>query len=149
MLGLQLGYIYGEGALVPESSPPPLESPREYVPTAHPGARLPHVWLDAEGARQSSLDLIPFDRFTLLSFGEHERWANAVASVPAVPVAHVRIGVDARLPDDAWRAVCGVEATGALLVRPDQHVAWRAPSLPEEPGARFAAVFTSILGEPS
>ena len=148
MLGLQLGYIYQEGALVPEGSPPPLGSPREYVPTAHPGARLPHAWLEVRGARRSSLDLISFDGFTLISFGAHERWAEAIESVSTVPVTQVRVGIDARLPDEAWRTTCGVEATGALLVRPDQHVAWRAGSLPAQPGASLAAAFTSILGEP-
>jgi 2,4-dichlorophenol 6-monooxygenase len=149
MLGLQLGYVYEEGALVPEGSPPPLGSPREYVPTAHPGARLPHAWVDVDGSRRSSLDLISFHGFTLVSFGAHERWAEAIGRVSTVPVAQVRIGVDTALPDEAWRTTCGVEATGALLVRPDQHVAWRAPSLPEQPAARLTAALTRIVGEPT
>ena len=147
MLGLQLGYIYEEGALVPEGSAPPLASAREYRPTAHPGARLPHAWLDVGGSRRSSLDLIAFDSFSLISFGAHEAWAEAIESVSSVPVAHVRVGVDAQPIDDAWRTTCGVEATGALLVRPDQHVAWRSASLPEQPGARLATAFASIVGE--
>ena len=143
-----LADLQPSAALVPEGRPPPLASPREYVPTAHPGARLPHAWLDVDGARRSSLDLVSFDRFTLVSFGAHERWAEAIESVSTVPVTQVRVGIDARLPDEAWRTTCGVEATGALLVRPDQHVAWRAGSLPAQPGASLAAAFTSILGEP-
>lgn len=149
MLGLQLGYIYRDGALVPEGDPPPLESPRDYVPTAHPGARFPHAWVESSGRRRSSLDLISFDGFTLVSFGAHERWGQAVESVSAVPVAQVRVGIDAQIPDDEWWTICGVEATGALLVRPDQHVAWRAVSLPDEPGARLSSALTSILGEPT
>ncbi len=149
MLGLQLGYIYEEGAVVPEGSPPPLPSPREYAPTAHPGARLPHAWVDSGGSRRSSLDLVAYTGFTLLSFGAHERWADAIDGVSGVPVAHVRIGLDARLPDDAWRTTCGLEATGALLVRPDQHVAWRAASLPDDPGTQLASALTNILGEPA
>ena len=132
---------------MPEGSPPPPGSPREYVPTAHPGARLPHAWLDA-GAR-STLDLIPLDAFTLFSFGEHERWAEAIECTSSVPLAQVRVGIDARLPDDRWRTTCGVEATGALLVRPDQHVAWRASSLPPQPRESLEAALVSILGEPA
>ena len=41
-----------------------------------------------------------------------------------------------------------MKETGALLVRPDQHVAWRAASLPDQPGAGLAAALTRILGEP-
>ena len=150
MLGLQLGYIYESGALLPEGSPPPLASVREYVPTAHPGARLPHAWLDANGSRQSSLDQVGYDGFTLLSFGEHERWAEAIqaaTAATAAPVAHVRVGTDLRARDDAWRTACGVEETGALLVRPDQHVAWRAASLPGDPGAQLTSALSTILGE--
>jgi 2,4-dichlorophenol 6-monooxygenase len=148
MLGLQLGYIYEHGALVPEDRPPPLVSPREYVPTAHPGARLPHAWLDADGGRRSSLDLVSCDGFTLISFGAHERWADAVESVSNVPVVQLRVGMDVQPRDDTWRSVCGVEATGGLLVRPDQHVAWRAAAIPERPDAALSAALTRILGKP-
>ena len=149
MLGLQLGFIYPEGALVPEGIAPPLDSAREYRPTAHPGARLPHAWIEADGKNRSTLDLISFKDFTLISFGAHERWADAVAAVSKVPLSHVRIGIDAELPDDAWRTICGVEADGALLVRPDQHVAWRATSLPEQVGERLVAALGRIVGERS
>ena len=43
LLGLQLGYVYGEGALVSEEPPAESGSPSEYQPTARPGARLPHA----------------------------------------------------------------------------------------------------------
>jgi 2,4-dichlorophenol 6-monooxygenase len=134
MLGLQLGYAYADGAVALEGSTPPvLSSPREYVPSAHPGARLPHAWLEKDGARVSSLDLVRADGFTLFTWGEHERWAGAAAEIAPVPLTHVRIGVDVRAPDAAWSTVCEVEPGGALLVRPDQHVAWRAHSAPEAP----------------
>lgn len=148
MLGLQLGYVYGEGALVPEGSPPPPGSPRELTPTAHPGARLPHAWLEGREGRRSSLDLVSLDGFTLVSFGAHERWAEAVGSISGVPITQARIGVDARAFDDEWRTTCGIAPDGALLVRPDQHVAWRSPSLPERPGAALADALGRIVGRP-
>ena len=43
LFGLQLGYVYGDGALVPEEPPAEPGSPSEYEPTARPGARLPHA----------------------------------------------------------------------------------------------------------
>ena len=78
MLGLQLGYIYEEGALVPEGSPPPLGVAARVRPDGTPGARLPHAWIDVE--RKPSIDPRPVSASKasrLFSFGEHERWAEA------------------------------------------------------------------------
>lgn len=143
MLGLQLGYIYRAGALVPEGTPPPI-SPRAYNPTAHPGARLPHAWLDTPGRPSSSLDLVRPDQFTLLSFGAHATWAEAAAATGNTPLAHVRIGHDVP-PNENWRNVCAVGPDGALLVRPDQHLAWRASAPPGEPGASLVRVLEQVL----
>ena len=77
MLGLQLGYVYAEGALVSEDGPGAPSSPREYVPTAQPGCASPARMGGGGRWRRSSLDLIAFDGFTLVSFGAHERWAEA------------------------------------------------------------------------
>ena len=123
LFGLQLGYVYGDGALVSEEPPDEHGSPSEYEPTARPGARLPHTWLAEVGGR-STLDLVPLDRPVLFSFGDHDAWANALGAATGW-VATVRVGIDT--PDlESWRTVCEVDATGALLVRPDQHIAWRA-----------------------
>ncbi|MEM9519665.1 MAG: FAD-dependent monooxygenase [Actinomycetota bacterium] len=122
LIGLQLGYRYDEGAIVAEASDGEQADPSDYVPSAAPGARLPHAWLDDIGGR-STLDLVELSRPTLLSFGDHETWANAVDE--GVPLAHVRVGVDCPTPE-GWTEVCTIGESGALLVRPDQHVAFRA-----------------------
>lgn len=121
LFGLQLGYIYAEGALIPEGPSTEARSASEYEPTACPGARMPHAWLDTTGGR-STLDLVPIDRSVLFSFGDHDMWRNALdnADVPTT-----RVGID--MPTlEAWRRMCEVGESGALLVRPDHHVAWRA-----------------------
>ena len=128
LFGLQLGYVYGDGAVVSDGSPAEPTAASEYEPSARPGARLPHAWLDETGGR-STLDLVPLDRPVLFSFGDHATWANALGTAD---VAMVRVGLDTA-PLESWRTVCAVEATGALLVRPDQHVAWRARSIAESP----------------
>ncbi|MEZ5246910.1 MAG: FAD-dependent monooxygenase [Acidimicrobiales bacterium] len=126
LLGLQLGYVYAEGAVVPDGTLPDPGSPSEYEPTARPGARLPHAWLDRVGGT-STLDLVPVDRPILVSFGRHEQWA---AALDGAPVLLVRVGIDTP-PLDEWRTRCEVGVDGALLVRPDQHVAWRAEGVGE------------------
>ena len=128
LFGLQLGYVYGEGALLPEGPPPEPRSASDYEPTARPGARLPHAWLEEIGGR-STLDLVPLDRPVLFSFGDHEAWERALGTGD---VATVRVGVDAPALD-SWRTVCSVDEDGALLVRPDHHVAWRARGAAQAP----------------
>ncbi|MEM8924133.1 MAG: FAD-dependent monooxygenase [Actinomycetota bacterium] len=122
LVNLQLGYVYEDGAVMAEASSGKPTSPRRYEPSARPGARLPHAWLDGVGGR-STLDLVDVSRPTLLTFGAHDAWE--AAAVGDVPVDHVRIG-DHQPGLDSWRACCEVGSTGALLVRPDQHVAFRA-----------------------
>src|SRR5262245_47476389 len=64
--GVQLGYRYDPSPICALDGTPPLADEQEvYVPTARPGARAPHVWLD-DG--RSTLDL--FGRgFALLRLG--------------------------------------------------------------------------------
>ena len=121
LFGLQLGYVYEHGALVPEGPPVQPGSPSEYEPTARPGARLPHAWLDQVGGT-STLDLVPLDRPVLFTFGDHDRWS---AELGAAAATMVRVGIDTPALDE-WRHLCDVDDDGAVLVRPDQHVAWRA-----------------------
>jgi hypothetical protein len=50
------------------------------------------------------------------------------------------------LPDPGpWLVLAGIDATGALLVRPDQHVAWRSPSGVSDPAAAIVAAFGEVL----
>ncbi|MEM7271440.1 MAG: FAD-dependent monooxygenase [Actinomycetota bacterium] len=140
LVGLQLGYVYQEGALWGEDSEDEPSSPRNYVPSARPGARLPHAWLDHVGGR-STLDLIDRSRPTLVTFGDHARWEAAVGD--DVPVVQVRVGVDQAAPGE-WRQLCGVEASGALLVRPDQHVAFRAQDA--DAAGVLAAALQTVAG---
>jgi 2,4-dichlorophenol 6-monooxygenase len=128
LFGLQLGYIYGSGALVPEGPPAEPTSPSEYEPTARPGARLPHAWLSEVGGT-STLDLVPLDQSVLFSFGDHDVWAEALGAADATTV---RVGVDTPALE-SWRLLCDVDETGALLVRPDHHVAWRARNIARSP----------------
>ncbi len=144
MLGLQLGYVYAEGALVREGGPPaPIEDPSTFAPTAEVGARLPHGWL---ADSRSTLDLVPADGLTLLTFGGHAAWADAVdASVHGAPLHHVRLSEDV-VASPGWWARTQPGPDGALLVRPDQHVAWRSPSLPPDPAAALADALASSIG---
>lgn len=142
LIGLQLGYCYADGALSRRADePPPPSDPSGFDPDASVGARLPHAWTD-DG--RSTLDLVEPGSLTLLSFGDHDTWAGELAGV-AAPVRHVRVGHDVAI-DDGWRRRCRLDAEGALLVRPDQHVAWRGRTAAD--AVELAVAIDEILGRP-
>lgn len=138
--GVSLGYAYERGALLAENSPQPqgVNPLTEYVASTWPGARLPHVWLtrSAEGTTEtiSTLDLVAPHRFLWLT--SNPAWAEvatAVAENLGVPLHTVLIGADGAVQDEQgqWSVVAGIGTAGAVLVRPDGHIAWRSLRLPE------------------
>jgi 2-polyprenyl-6-methoxyphenol hydroxylase-like FAD-dependent oxidoreductase len=124
VLGMHLGYRY-EGSPIcwPDGTPPTPDHPNEYVPTARPGSRSPHVWLDDGG---STLDL--FGRgFVLLRLGGDAPDAASLLQAAAtryVPMEPVAL----HAPE-----VIAAYQSKLVLVRPDGHVAWRSDRLPEDP----------------
>jgi 2,4-dichlorophenol 6-monooxygenase len=141
MLGLQLGYAY-ETPLNPGTAVKPEDvDPTPFRPDGRIGSRLPHAWLD-DG--RSTLDLVATDSLTLMTFGAHDEWHAAIAA--AAPwCAHVRIGAAAST-NDAWHETCGVGPQGAMLVRPDQHIAWKSSNGSTAGRDGLAAVCTQVLG---
>lgn len=152
MLGLQLGYCYGDGGVVPDGSPEPepVNPVREYTPSARPGARLPHAWLESDGRQISSLDLVQESGFTLFTWQDHDAWSEAVGKVSksdGVPLTHVRLGEAVRESSHGFAQLCGIERGGAVLVRPDQHVAWRVQCLPEDAVSALRSALLALLAE--
>ncbi len=148
MLGLQLGFRYAAGDVAAaDGRREPESSVREYIPSATPGARVPHAWVRRAGIRLSSLDLLPYDRFTLITGPAGRAWAAALDTT--VPLACLTIGSDVVDDDGRWMALLGIEPTGAVLVRPDQHVAWRARRGVADPARAIARVLARLLTPPA
>jgi 2-polyprenyl-6-methoxyphenol hydroxylase-like FAD-dependent oxidoreductase len=112
--GIEFGYVYDRSPIVasePGAVPP--SDPVRYVPTTMPGARLPSAFLKDGSAL--------FDRlgawFTLVNFGARDLTtlvaAAARANIPLQVLALQEPELD------------GIYGRDALLVRPDQHIAWR------------------------
>lgn len=116
-MGLQIGHRYEVSPIcVPDGTPPTPDDFRVYVPTARPGARAPHVWLD-DG--RSTLDLFGHTFVLMQLEPEATQQAQALAKalrVKGVPVEIVVLD-QARVKD--------VYEHPLVLVRPDGHVAWR------------------------
>ena len=145
-LGRELGFEYGEdGALVGDGSDPvaPEDPDRDYVPNARPGARAPHFGLVREGQLLSSLDL--FDgRWTLLATGARGTEWKAAAAAQPIPIEAVILGVDTEDPGSVFTMLYDV-GDGAVLVRPDGHVAFRAKDLPADAEGALRTALVSIL----
>jgi hypothetical protein len=129
-LGLVLGYDYPDSpVVVPDGAHPEEQPVTTFVPSAHAGARLPHVWLP-DGT--SIYDLLG-DGFTLVRLGP-------TADIDALSQAAARLGIPLRVLDLAHlpRLRTLYEAD-LVLVRPDQHVAWRNGAV-ADPAALLRAV---------
>jgi len=115
---------------------------RDHVPSTRPGARLPHAWVERDGARVSTLDLVADDRFTLIAGSRvSARIAEGVERSLHVLIA----GRDFTDPDGRWAALGAIGDDGALLVRPDQHVAWRASAAVPSTEGELARALARIL----
>jgi len=123
-----LGVVYSSGAIVVEDA---ADRPAVIEPTdpACVGSRAPHVWLDADGQRVSTLDFFG-ERFVLVTGIDGQAWRQAgdvVRGALDVPLGTLPIG-GAELTDasGSWRTAYGIDRDGAALVRPDGHIAWRS-----------------------
>jgi 2-polyprenyl-6-methoxyphenol hydroxylase-like FAD-dependent oxidoreductase len=131
-LGVEFGSAYESSAVIPDGTPLPevADAYSDYVPTARPGCRAPHVWLGRAAASLSTLDLFG-PGFALLTAADGDVWRDAARRVAAafgVPIACYGIG-DPGL-EDRDGVFCdryAMDASGAVLVRPDGYVGWRTP----------------------
>jgi putative polyketide hydroxylase len=155
LFSLIAGYRYRSQAVLDEDAGPSspmelqlLETPEEL--TGLPGTRLPHLWVERQGRRISTLDLLD-GRFLLLAGPAGTPWQAAtprVADSFAIDLVAYRLGAEGDLldPDNGWPAKMAMSPEGAVLVRPDGFVAWRTSTLPASPERRLEQVISSILG---
>jgi 2,4-dichlorophenol 6-monooxygenase len=130
--GVEMNQRYASAAVVPDIDAQP-EAPardplRRLQATTRPGAKIPHVWLiDRHGRKMSTLDLVGRGKLSLVTGLAGVAWTLAVESL-AIPVLRtVVIGApDALDVYCDWQRVREIDEAGALLVRPDGYVAWRA-----------------------
>ena len=130
-IGIHLGYVFeGSPIVIPDGTPRPEDTVQTYTPTARPGSRAPHVWLEPG---RSILDLFGKE-FVLLRFGEDAPSGDGLATEAAargVPFRVVTI-------DNAEAAA--LYERRLVLVRPDGQVVWRDDNAPARPGEIIDAV---------
>lgn len=149
-LGHELGFCYRQGALVPEathaSSSASASSDHSLVPLVRVGARLPLVRMKRpDGSALATTDL--FEReFVLLANGSAS-WQDATSRIAreGVPITCLEMGRELVDPNGSWSTTSETRAGGAILVRPDGHVALRCRTVPEDPDAMLVAAMETIL----
>lgn len=130
--------------------------------STYPGWRVPHAWLTPPQAEKgprlplvSSRDVVGHGRFTILTgIGGKAAWTAAAKQVTEatgieITVASIGWGCDYGDTLFRWHEVRGVEENGAVLVRPDRTVAWRAKKLIGDDaanGAKLQQVVSKIMG---
>lgn len=148
-----IGYCYRSHAILGEAVTPAASDEivlldRQEL-TGLPGTRVPHVWLERQGQRLSTLDLLN-GSFILFTGTDGARWCMAATEVKEslrIDLAAYRIGPDADLVDleHEGLAKMGVSSEGAVLVRPDGFVAWRTNTLTTAPESLLEQVLLYIL----
>jgi 2-polyprenyl-6-methoxyphenol hydroxylase-like FAD-dependent oxidoreductase len=126
---IDLGYRYRSASFTPDGDDESeWEDPR--TPSGHPGFRAPHVQVRRDGRDLSTLDL--FGRSAVLLAGaDGGAWAQAGTAAAdrlglGLDVYRVGDGGDLEDPHKRFLSCYGLEPAGAVLVRPDGFIAWRA-----------------------
>ena len=116
--GLDLGVHYGHGFLNDGDISDDVADIELYTPIVRVGGRLPHAWVQYNGARVSTLDLPARDTLTVLATSQHaSSWRDAQTAVGHPLMV---IGVDLAACGEPR---CALAAGQALLLRPDSHIA--------------------------
>ena len=131
-IGLDIGYVYEQGAIIPDGTDLIVldDKVTQYIPSARPGARFPHIDFQKNTAPTSTHDLFDYQFFTLFIRAKGTHWEIVLAQLPNIiqqKIKVVRLG-ELGLSEVVYKqliALCEIDKTGALLIRPDGHVAWR------------------------
>ena len=118
--GLNFGYFYDRSPIIIyDGVAPPAYTMAEFTPSTVPGCRAPHVLRDG----RSLYDALG-EGYSLLRFDKAVGVARLLRAASAASVPLVVVDVDA---DEA----ASYDRT-LVLVRTDQHIAWRGDALPDD-----------------
>jgi 2-polyprenyl-6-methoxyphenol hydroxylase-like FAD-dependent oxidoreductase len=114
-----------------------------------PGSRAPHVWVEHQGKRISTLDLFG-KSFVLLAGSDGEAWcetARKASSTLNIDIDCYITGPKGDLNDPVcqWQTAAGISSQGTLLVRPDGFVCLRERRIPLGYQQKLERVLKQIL----
>jgi 2-polyprenyl-6-methoxyphenol hydroxylase-like FAD-dependent oxidoreductase len=142
-LDVDLGFAYQTGALVAEPVSLAPSDTGDYIPSAAPGHRLPHLWLREGASSFSTMDCMT-SAFTVFA-GRRSSWKRAVAQVATASRVPLRTQHLPAAGGDTWTSLLGITDSGCVLMRPDGHVAWRSHSGAANPVAELRSALAMVL----
>ncbi|HEY2602557.1 MAG TPA: FAD-dependent monooxygenase [Thermoleophilaceae bacterium] len=141
-LSLEIGHRYRSAAVLPDGTEDdglPYVDPRES--RGLPGTRAPHLWIERDGERMSTLDLFR-KQFALLTGADGGAWSEAARSAAGELKANLDLYA---LDEPGFPEAYGIAPSGAVLVRPDGYVAWRSADGAEASTEAMARILGSLL----
>lgn len=146
---IELGAIYRSAGIIdpPAAGDPPVEDPRK--PTGRPGTRAPHLPVNRDGTTISTHDVF-WDGFVLLAGSDGQAWCaagEAVAGTRGIPLNSHRVAADGAIVDEDGRfaEAVGIGPGGAVIVRPDGVIGWRATGPADDPRGTIEDAMTRLL----
>ena len=143
-IDFDLGFAYRSAAIAADGADAQ-PGDGDYHPEARPGYRVPHCWLGSGDARVSTLDLLG-RHFTLFHGGAGSGWDDEASVAASRLGATVRVQSLASAARDDALQLFGISNSGAVLVRPDGHVAWRHEGVEAQPAAQLYDAWSRVLG---
>ncbi|WP_314177985.1 FAD-dependent monooxygenase [Streptomyces winkii] len=148
---VSLGYRYHSPGFVEEDPGDKERVEDPTTPSGRPGTRAAHLPLPTAEAG-STLDLFgrEFVLLTGAAGGDWQAEGERAAAARGVPLTVHRVAAG-DFPADAavmerWRALYGVTAEGAVLVRPDGYIVWRAPGHDRDAARELGAALDAGCG---
>jgi putative polyketide hydroxylase len=158
-----LGYRYASGATSVDGDEP---APGNAMGLA--GSRAPHAWVQAGGATVSTIDLAAGE-LRLITAGDACGWRRSAGALSAgrhllrglaslvqasgpdrlPPLVVLSIGTELVDADGSLARAFGIGSGGAVLIRPDGHVAARWATRPDDRRAALARALAAVTGYPA
>ena len=155
-----LGYRYGSGATTSDG-----DDPAPGIENGLAGSRAPHAWVQAGNATVSTIDLAA-GALRLITAGDACGWRRSAGALstgrhllrglaalvqsmgPSTlpPLMVLSIGTELVDTDGSLARAFGISSGGAVLIRPDGHVAARWAMRPDDRRAALAAALAAVTG---
>lgn len=146
---VMFGYRYPTGAFVEDkenSSHHAFEDPR--APSGRPGSRAPQLIVERGRERVSTIDLFG-GRWVLFAGATGKAWYDTARHLDersSFQLQCFRNGPDGDVRDleNRWSSAYGIGPDGAVLIRPDGFIAWRARAAVASPEAALRSTFERL-----
>ena len=152
--GVEMNLRYSSSAVVPDGSKDPgfkRDAELYHEHSSRPGAPIPHAWLQRGKEKISTIDLCGQGAFSLVTGTGGEAWAEAAEALSselgvAINATVIGPGKEVDDPFGYFARLRETKENGALLVRPDFIVGWRAKKLTKNPKDDLRQALLQILG---